>query len=87
MGLYYGCAFHGLEDVFNTEAYWTVNTVNAKDFQNHFEIHYTNDNTGKILYSYFRILNPIALRGPTEIKCSVGSSYVRFQMNSEIFLN
>ena len=73
MGLYYGCAFHGLEDVFNTEAYWTVNTANTKDFQNHFEIFHTNDNTGKILYSYFRILNPIALRGPTEKKCSVSA--------------
>ena len=86
MGLVYGCAFHGLPPnlIDKTEVDWFVNGVNVIDFQNHFDIRYTNDWTGKILYSYLHILNPIALRGPSEIKCLVESSYVTFQMNSEI---
>ena len=87
MGLVYGCAFHGLpwKLVDKTEVDWFVNGVNVIDFKNHFDIRYSNDaKTGKILYSYLFILNPIALRGPSEIKCSVESSFVTFQMNSEI---
>ena len=85
MGLFYGCAFHGFvkKISYDTKADWTVNGVNAKYFKNHFKIWPTNDMTGTVLYSYLRILNPVALRGPTEIKCSFGRSYTTFQMNSE----
>ena len=85
MGLFYGCAVHGIpkKNLNDKDVEWTVNGVNAKYFKNHFRIWPTNNMTDTVLYSYLRILNPIALRGPTEIKCSFGRSYSTFQMNSE----
>ena len=88
MGLFYGCAFLETRrgDIGNTKAEWTVNGVNAKYFENHFKILHKNDirrRRRRVLNSFLQILNPVALRGPTEIKCSVGRSSVKFQMNSE----
>ena len=88
LGLGYECVFMkpGTEP-YKIVVQWLVNGVNVHSHDSQFDIrHYqSSDDVKSIMQLWIR--NPIALRGPTEIKCSFMGVYHTFHMNSEILLN
>ena len=72
LGTVYWCKFRGIgNDKFfkNHLIQWTVNDISTKGYSQ-FRINHWNSSEGDRV-SAFSIKNPVALRGPTYIKCSV----------------
>ena len=88
LGLGYKCVFmepgtpHG-----RILVQWLVNGVNADSFDAQFEIINSQTSDGVKSISKLWIKDPVALRGHTEIKCSVMGVNKIWHMNSKILLN
>ena len=65
---------------------WLVSGVNADRFEAQFEIINSQTSDGVKLISKLWIRDPVALRGHTEIKCSVKGVNKIWHMNSKILL-
>ena len=65
---------------------WIVNGVNAHYFDEQFDIYHSQSWDDVYSHSALWIRNPVALRGPTEIKCSVMGVHKTWNMNSKILL-
>ena len=77
------CKFRGVSSgkSFNQDLIdWTVNGDSVKGYSQFRIINYNNVEDDTI--SYLQILNPVAMRGSTNIKCSVKSASRTFSMNS-----
>ena len=88
LGLIYICKFKksGLDE--DKAIQWSVNGVNANTYTDQFYFFnlYMRQGVYVEQTSTLKITNPVALRGPTEIKCSVNDVSRTFYMNSKTLL-
>ena len=92
LGLWYECKYWEPDNEYKIR--WTVNGVDVHSYQSQFDIKYlstVNTRSGfGISATRMLINNPVYLRGPTEIKCTVvgvSGFYKTWQMNSKILVN
>ena len=86
LGLGYKCVFKQ-RGFFSLGIQWTVNGVRPDYYRSQFKIINYSDYLYSKSMSELWIKDPVALRGPTEIKCSIEGVSKTFYMNSEISLN
>merc|ERR1719427_164999 len=86
LGLIYICKFKksGLDE--DKAIQWSVNGVNANTYTDQFNFFnlYMRQGVYVEQTSTLKITNPVALRGPTEIKCSVNDVSRTFYMNNVV---
>ena len=83
LGMGYRCVFTPISPS-NLHVQWTVNGVDPQLYQSQFNIQHYESMDGVKQVSDLWIKNPVALRGSTEIKCSLKGVSNTFHYNSEI---